>query len=232
MKIAKGIHRDTSLEVVLEYIRDAILDGTFQPGFQLKQSVIASQLGVSQGPTREALIRLVGEGLAENIPYHGVFVRQLTSKDVDEIYQLRKGLESLAVKIALPTLKRPEYFSQLEQLIKEMIQAEDKGDFTQAVAKDLAFHRCLVEVSGNERLINFWSSLLAQSRWILRDLYRVEREVFKESMAQNHQVILEGIKNQDSEAIKIILEEHMDYARIRVLQHLQNSDRLDSSIHQ
>ena len=228
MKKPGVVRRDTSLELVLEYIRNAILDGTFPPGTQLKQSVIASDLGVSQGPTREALIQLVSEGLVENIPFHGMFVRELTCKDVEEIYQLRQGLESLAVKIALPILKKPEHSARLEQLIQETIQAEEMGEYEQAVAKDLAFHRYLVETSGNERLINFWNSLLAQARVILRKLYQVEREVFHESMAQNHRIILEAIKIQDYEAIENVLQEHMDYARTRLLRLIQTEDKLEA----
>jgi DNA-binding GntR family transcriptional regulator len=218
------IHRDTSLDVVMEYIRNAILDGTFPPGIQLKQSVIANNLGVSQGTTREALIQLVGEGIVENQPFRGMFVRQLDQKDVEEIYQLRLVLESLAVKIALPTLKAPEHMQKLEILVAETIRAEEEGNYEQAVANDLAFHHYIINVTGNQRLINFWDSLLAQSRYILRQLYRVEHELFHESMAQNHSIILEGIQAQDIPAVQKILEEHMEYAMIRLVRLVQSQN--------
>lgn len=218
------IHRDTSLDVVLEYIRNAILDGTFPPGMQLKQSVIAKNLGVSQGPTREALIQLEGEGLVEIQPFHGMFVRQLDQKDIEEIYQLRLALESLAVKTAMPTLKLPEHMQKIEALVSQTIQAEESGNYAQAVANDLAFHHYIVSLSGNQRLINFWDSLLAQSRYILRQLYQVEREMFHENMAQNHLVILEGIRSQDVPAVQKILEEHMEYAMTRLLRLIQSQE--------
>jgi DNA-binding GntR family transcriptional regulator len=228
MKKPGVVRRDTSLELVLEYIRNAILDGTYPPGTQLKQSVIASDLGVSQGPTREALIQLVSEGLVENVPFHGMFVRQLTYKDVEEIYQLRQALESLAMRIALPILNTPEHLAVLEQLVQDTIRAEELGDYEKAVANDLAFHRYMVKASGNERLINFWSSLLAQATVILRRLYQVERELFHESMAQNHQVILEAIKTQDDEEVEHILREHMDYACSRLVRLIQSQDKIQS----
>jgi DNA-binding GntR family transcriptional regulator len=216
------------LDVVLEYIRNAILDGTFPPGMQLKQSVIAKNLGVSQGPTREALIQLEGEGLVEIQPFHGMFVRQIGQKDIEEIYQLRLALEALAVKSALPTMKEPEHMQKLEAFVSATIQAEESGDYQQAVANDLAFHHYIVSLSGNQRLVNFWDSLLAQSRYILRQLYQVEREMFHENMAQNHLVILEGIRNQDVPAVQKILEEHMGYAMTRLLRlfQLQNNPEL------
>ncbi|OGO62955.1 MAG: hypothetical protein A2029_04390 [Chloroflexi bacterium RBG_19FT_COMBO_47_9] len=226
LKNIRRIHRDTSLDLVLEYIRNAILDGTFPPGMQLKQSVIAKNLGVSQGPTREALIQLVGEGLVEIQSFHGMFVRRLGQKDIEEIYQLRLALESLAIKTALPTLKAPEQMQKLETLVAATIQAEEGGNYDQAVANDLAFHHFIVDFSGNQRLINFWESLLAQSRYILRQLYQVEREMFHENMAQNHLVILEGIRTQDVPAIQKILQEHMEYAMTRLLRLIQSQNSM------
>ncbi len=229
MKKSGIVRRDTSLELVLDYIRKTILEGKFPPGTQLKQSVIASKLGVSQGPTREALIQLVSEGLVENIPFHGMFVRQVKVKDVEEIYQLRQVLEALALKTALSILKEPEHIAKLEQIIRDTIQAEEMEDYEQAVANDLAFHRYLVEASRNERLINFWNSLLAQAQLILRRLYQVEREEYHESMAKNHQIILEAIKSQDYDVIEHILQEHMDYACTRVIRLLQSGDNFNSN---
>jgi DNA-binding GntR family transcriptional regulator len=147
------LQRDTSPEAVLELLRKRIIDGTFQPGMQLKQSIISSQLGVSVSPVREALIRLVEEGLVENPPYRGMFVRRLTPKDVVEIYQLRLALEFLAIQLDLPKFQIPENLEKAYQLVQHIHESERANDFEQATISDLNFHRYFVELSGNSRLL-------------------------------------------------------------------------------
>lgn len=216
------IERGTSLEGVLEVLRAAILDGRFPPGSQLKQSVIAEELGVSQGPVREALGRLSEEGLVESIPYRGMFVRKLTKKDVDEIYQLRTALETLAVKLALPKLRQGGNVRLLTELVEDAISAAHQGDEEAAVQADLIFHRTLVQLSGNSRLIKVWDSLLAQARFVLRKHYAVQNKAGLETLASNHLVVLNALKQDDDigRIIKII-EEHLDIARVGLLENWQ-----------
>ncbi|MBC7130291.1 GntR family transcriptional regulator, partial [Candidatus Bathyarchaeota archaeon] len=77
----------------------AILDGHFKPGDWLRESFLCEELGVSSTPLREALQRLVHEGLAERIPNVGVRVAVLDTEDVIEIYDLREYLERLAIRL-------------------------------------------------------------------------------------------------------------------------------------
>ena len=69
-----------------------------------------------------------------------------------------KGLKRLAVADRIAKTHKAAAFARLKQLIQDTIQAEEAQDYKQAVAKDLAFHRYLVEASQNERLVNFWDS--------------------------------------------------------------------------
>jgi DNA-binding GntR family transcriptional regulator len=214
------LQRDTSPEAVLELLRKRIIDGTFQPGMQLKQSIISSQLGVSVSPVREALIRLVEEGLVENPPYRGMFVRRLTPKDVVEIYQLRLALEFLAIQLDLPKFQIPENLEKAYQLVQHIHESERANDFEQATISDLNFHRYFVELSGNSRLLKIWDSIYGQSRYILRNLYSVQTLQPDKTMEfGDHLVILDAISNGNQEQIYLTLSKHMDYA-IQTLEHL------------
>jgi DNA-binding GntR family transcriptional regulator len=207
------LHRDTSLEMTAEFLRNQILNGVYKPGMQLKQSVIANQLGVSQGPTREALIQLEGEGLIEKIPYRGMFVRILSEKDVEEIYQLRGALEILAIRVCLDKLTLPDNLDKLGKMYDAIIQAESSTDYNQAVLADLNFHRFMVELSGNMRLLDIWDSLLAQCRYLLQRLYEFQNQTRGESLGKNHDIVINAIRTGDFNHISRVMLEHMDFAK-------------------
>jgi DNA-binding GntR family transcriptional regulator len=218
------LQRDTSLEMTAEFLRNQILNGVYKPGMQLKQSIIASQLGVSQGPTREALIQLEGEGLIEKIPYRGMFVRILREKDVEEIYQLRGALEILAIRVCLEKLTQEENLDKLESMYHEIIQAEESGDYNRVVQADLGFHRFLVEMSCNKRLLDIWDSLLAQCRYLLRRLYEVQNSQRGESLAKNHDLILDAIRTGNFEHITKVMLEHMDFAQVEFIKFISDNN--------
>jgi DNA-binding GntR family transcriptional regulator len=204
------IHRNTSLEAAaLESIRNAIMDGTLLPGIQLKQNVLAERLGLSQTTIREALIRLGEEGLIEAVPYKGSYVRRLTRDDVREIYDLRATLETHAAHHALPHLREGGTLEKLEALIQPMINAVDAGYKSKAVEADLEFHRYLVELSSNSRLIKVWDSLLAQSRYVLRKLYQLDIPMLPQQLPLNHHEIIAALRSEDLNEIRLVIHEHM-----------------------
>lgn len=222
------LQRDVSLESIVDLLRNDILEGEYLPGEQLKQTEIASMLGVSQGPVREALIRLVSEGLVENVPFRGMFVRKLEREDVLEIYQLRTALESLAVKLALPLIKEQEHLDKLQEFIQLNEEAEREGDNSKAVEMDLSFHRYIVALSGNSRLIEIWNSLLAQSQYALRQLYEIQKASNETTLAKNHTLILDTLRNGDYQEICEALAHHMDIASDRLGVMIEDRDRLPS----
>ncbi|MEE3703957.1 GntR family transcriptional regulator, partial [Pasteurella multocida] len=79
--------------LIADKLREGIIDGAFSPGDQINEAQVAAQLQVSRGPVREALHRLVQEGLLRSRPNRGVFVQDLTRQDVAEIYASREVIE-------------------------------------------------------------------------------------------------------------------------------------------
>jgi DNA-binding GntR family transcriptional regulator len=213
------IERGTSIDSVLEVVRNSIIAGELSPGSQLKQNIIADELGVSQGPVREALVRLTEEGLVESIPYRGMFVKILTAKDVEEIYQIRCALEVLACTLAFQKLRQPEIVQMLEGLVEATSNAAEEYHIEAAVDADLNFHRTLVKISGNSRLLKTWDSLLAQARSVLRKLYTMDNGANIRSLAANHKIILEAIKKGDLAQVSARIEEHFETARETLFNH-------------
>lgn len=217
------LRRNTSLEAAaLESIREAIMDGTFPPGIQLKQGVLAEHLGLSQGTVREALIRLTEEGLIEAVPYKGSYVRRLTQKDVREIYELRTALETHAAYMALPHLSDGRTLHKLETLIDRIMEAAAAGDQTRAVEADLEFHRYLVQLSDNVRLIKVWDSLLAQSRYVLRNLYQIEMYNLPQKLPLNHNKIIAALRSENLEEIRAAIHDHMNSAAETLLKNWEH----------
>jgi DNA-binding GntR family transcriptional regulator len=88
-------HYRTVQDIVLVTLREAILDGTFQPGDRLRITEIANKLDVSTMPVRQALPALEAEGFATRIPHRGYIVTAVTASDVEELYQFKKmGMRS------------------------------------------------------------------------------------------------------------------------------------------
>src|SRR5919106_7098638 len=105
-------------EDIFDVLHEKIISGTYKPGNWLRQEEIATQLGVSMTPVREALDLLVSAGLAERVPYRGVRVREMSTKDVVEAYGLRLVLEAVIAQEAARNITA-EQLQSLEALADE-----------------------------------------------------------------------------------------------------------------
>jgi DNA-binding GntR family transcriptional regulator len=153
LKLVKPEHR-TLKDLVAASLRKAILYGDIKPGQQLKQETIASQLGISRMPVREALSQLENEGLIKNIPYKGCTVCTFTAADIKEIYQIRKVLESYATELATQNMA-PDDIAKLEDLMLKLKNCIENDDIDSYAAWDQQFHNTIFEKSANHRLYNF-----------------------------------------------------------------------------
>lgn len=104
--------------VIADQLRERIIDGSFGPGDQINEAQVANQLNVSRGPVREALQRLVQEGLLIGRPNRGVFVRELTLRDIAEVYEAREVIECAAAEniVARSQADREELVARLEEI--------------------------------------------------------------------------------------------------------------------
>src|SRR4026207_1794830 len=106
-------------EDIFDVLHEKIISGVYKPGDWLRQDDIATQLGVSMTPVREGFDLLVSAGLAERVPYRGVRVREMSTKDVVEAYGLRLVLEAIIAQEAAKNIT-PRQVSSLEKMIVEM----------------------------------------------------------------------------------------------------------------
>jgi len=104
VKFAWDAQRTTTPEGVYRVLRAAILDGQVPPGGQLREAYIASDLGISRSPLREALTRLEEEGLVVKIPFRGAFVVEVSAHDVAEIASIRLRVEPFAGELSMAAI--------------------------------------------------------------------------------------------------------------------------------
>jgi len=151
--VARTVLREQVKEVLLE----RILRGELQPGDRLVETRIAQELGTSQAPVREALRDLELVNLVESEPFRGSRVRGVSEDDLLQVFPVRAALEELAAKEAAKRAHGD--VSVLEAEVEGMRVAAEKCDPRSQVAHDIAFHRAVVEASGNRVLLQAWLAL-------------------------------------------------------------------------
>ena len=211
--IAEKVQVQSLVDVVAERLEAAIVSGKLEPGAKLSEQGLATSLGVSRGPLREAIRRLEGRGLLERTPNIGVRVAQLSLADLKELLEVREALEGMAAGLAALHMPAAE-IAALRKLIeshgKQKSVAEGKGYYQES--KDFDFHFRIVTGSGNARL----AQMLTGDLYYLLRVYRYKSST-KPGRAQEaldeHRRIVSAIEARDAEAAEAAMREHLRHAR-------------------
>ncbi|MDA8292242.1 MAG: GntR family transcriptional regulator [Actinomycetota bacterium] len=146
---------------VYDHLRDEIRQQRLLPGTVLSEVALSEELGVSRGPIREAMGRLASEGLVTIRPRRGAVVRSLTAEELVDAYQVREALESMAVRLAVPRLTKPD-LALLEAHVDQMDAHSDGGDLRLFFEANVAFHNLFCELSGNRKLHQVHTTLMGE----------------------------------------------------------------------
>jgi len=120
-------------------LRQAVLSGRLEVGQKLSVPALAQELGVSRSPVREAVARLIAEGLAVEIPRRGAVVRRLTEDDLAELYEVREALEGVVARLAVQR-GGPDLPDRLDEVLAAHSDALDRGDLDASLEHDTGFH--------------------------------------------------------------------------------------------
>ena len=156
------INRESVADQVAALLRQRILEGEFRPGTQLQELPLASSLGVSRNTMREAIRILSLEGLLRRSLHRGAAVSQLSLRDVQEIYQLRRMLELPAVLAA--RCPDPGLLQEIRSAVEQYELAVRDRNWSRAVSHDLHFHSLLIRFHGNQRLESFYKNVIGELR--------------------------------------------------------------------
>ena len=206
-------------DVVFNTLREAILKGDLKPGERLMELQLASKLGVSRTPIREAIRMLEQEGLAVTTPRKGAEVAKMTLKDMEDVLDIRDALDELAVRIACQKIS-DEQLKQLEDMKELFEKSTQTGNVKKIAEADVTFHDVIYEATGNPKLVTLLNNLREQ-------VYRYRVEYIKDpknypTLIAEHEAILESLKNRDvknaveamhvhvanqAEAVKTVIQE-------------------------
>ena len=210
-----AIRHVTLRERIYEEIVRMIVSGELPSGTPLDEKALTEKLQVSRTPFREALGTLAKEGLIEIKPYRGFFVRSFSRKETNDLYELRKTLECMAVELAVPHMS-DVHIGQFERLLDEAVAALKRGDMATYGQRDRAFHETIAELSGNAALIETLSRLALQVQ-IGRTIANQSRE-FARRAATERDEILAAFRKRDIKKASALMRAHISDVQTAVLE--------------
>jgi DNA-binding GntR family transcriptional regulator len=144
--------RTRLVDEVVEVLRDRIYEGDYPPGAPIRQEQLAAELNVSRTPLREALRMLEREGLVKVAPGRGLRVVNADLRELLDAYEAREMVDGLAARLAARRCD-PETRAQLEAIVAGQAAALEPWTPVAYTAANVAFHRAIVEASGNEHVV-------------------------------------------------------------------------------
>ena len=193
-----------------------ILSGELQPGQRINEPDVASRLGVSRVPVREALRELESSGLVAARKHAGVFVRQLTARELADLYELRAVLDAHAGRRAatLPAPARAGLCAVLEHHTAEMRTAEGRRDVQAYYAANLAFHQTLVDATGNAALGLHYRGIVRQLH--LSRLKNLSSTLGMQASMAEHAQIVAALADGDGTRCAQLMADHVNASHHRL----------------
>ena len=205
-------------DVVFQTLRGAILKGDLKPGERLMELQLASKLGVSRTPIREAIRKLELEGLVLMIPRKGAEVAKISEKSLRDVLEVRRSLEELAIELACQRMTEDD-IKELEEAQEAFRSAIQSADAMTIAETDEHYHDIIYNGTGNNRLVQILNNLREQ-------MYRYRLEYIKDAdkrqiLVVEHDYILKAIRSRHVAEAKKAIREHIDNQEITVSKNIK-----------
>ncbi|MCC9645165.1 GntR family transcriptional regulator [Rhodopirellula sp. JC740] len=218
------------------HLRTRLSRGELAPGMRLVNRTLAADIGVSVIPVREAINRLASEGLVEQIPGAGAFVRKITREDLDDLYVLRDALESCAAGEAARNATSDQ-LDRFDEILKRVADTTDaiqkskrghsnKRQLHQWMDDEEAFHHLLIETSQNRLL----AKVVDENRAITA-VFECQRdspklltaELAKRTLSSKRKLI-EAIRKRDADQARQLMSQHIRRGQQTVVEFFFSDD--------
>jgi len=211
-KDLESLQRKSLKEEIFDVLHEKIIAGKVGPGEWLRQEDIATQLGVSMTPVREALDLLVSVGLAERVPYRGVRVPQLNPDDIAEAYAMRLLLESAGARAAALN-RRQNQVDDLKRILSQMKGLLSLDDISTLRQLSREFHQSVVAIGGNSTLDRLYEMVMNSfPDWMLYEYLFRHTDMLEGSLAdeyQEHMTLVESIEAGDADRAELVAIAHI-----------------------
>jgi DNA-binding GntR family transcriptional regulator len=219
MAIGKGLKHKTMAEAAAEEIRDRILGGIYAPGMRLRQDILASEFGMSRIPIREALVLLESEGILNIFPHKGAVVVELSTDEIEELFNIRILLEPFLFKRSAPYLTAAD-FARLEKNLEKYEAAINAVEVDAWNDLNTEFHMTIYKHARSPRIVSTVQNLLAEcDRHTRIQLSNIMAD--RDRAVEEHKKLLklcnEGKFNEGAK----LMRDHIDHIRIVLVKLLQ-----------
>lgn len=209
VEVSKKLIKETTTTAVYNRLSELIISGYFQMGEWIRERHIREILGVSSTPIREALRMLVQERLLESVPHHGVRIRRLSIKEIQDFYELRAELEGLSAQLAAMRASEVQLLA-VQDMLNEAGERMKKTSVheMEAVRHNHDFHGMIAQASGNYAL----ADLLVQQRSnfnLLRVMLWGKDKQRPLVTVSQHQAILDAIVDRNPGLARMRAQEHI-----------------------
>lgn len=190
-------------------LRERIIEGLYAPGTRLPERELSDDLQVSRIPIREALPRLEAEGYIVTLPRRGAIVRQLTLRDIEELFDLRITLEVFAARQAALRAQTTPPGPTLRALVARALEFTEQHSEHEISSVNSAIHEEVVRLAGNDLLTSVMQTVMGRSRWLFRlTTQRDQTEQYRE-----HTELADAIYAGDVELAAAIAYSHIQKGR-------------------
>jgi DNA-binding GntR family transcriptional regulator len=197
--------RPTLGAIVTDQLRDHVIHGHFEPGMILGEVELAEQFGVSRGPIREALQRLVREGLLRREERRGISVPRMSDGDIADVYVAREAIEVAAFAVVVGG-DTTSLAAQLRSLAGQMDAAAASNDWVAVADLDMAFHRRVVEAAGSPRLTRLYGTVIGETFAFFN---MTARYPGRERLVNEHAELADLVANRDLAGGRAFLTRHL-----------------------
>lgn len=209
MSVIKGtvkFQSKVTADLIAEYLRERILDGTFGPSTNINEVQLAAHLNISRGPLREAVQRLVQEGLLVSTRNYGTSVVDLGPEDIEDIYKARVAIELEAGRLVLQQ-DTTKLATELNVILERMHDALEDDRWQDVATADVKFHQTIVQATRSPRLDRMFSTLAAETLLCVRQFRYIHER--KETILEQHRRLQEFIRAGDEPGYLAEIEWHL-----------------------
>ena len=206
-KLATIKQPESLAKMAYEAIRQSILSGQWLVGELYNEKAIASDLGISRTPVREALLELASQDLIIFMPRRGLMLNRFTRSDVDEIFELRKAIELASVEKIANTSPMPDLLAIEESLLNQRKAVRQKN-YIAFMDADRMFHTSFSTLTGNRRIISILENIRDMIHVMGVNALSLEGRAVK--VIEEHQEIFKAVKEGNTEEACRVMAYHLD----------------------
>ncbi|MFC9694855.1 GntR family transcriptional regulator [Kribbella sp. NPDC056951] len=198
---------DSGRDRAYQYLRGTVLSDPAVSGTFINEQAVATEVGISRTPVREALLMLAAEDLVQLVPHRGAFVAPVPGREIAEMMQARGVIETWAAATSLATGNAP--VQAMADVLEQQRAIVVQGDAKEFIELDSQFHALLVAAAGNSVLGRLYENLRAKH--VLLGIVALQRsETRRQEVLAEHQAIVDGLATGQPEVAEKAILGHLD----------------------